>query len=310
MTSKNSQLFKAQLSPWEAELRLKVDQSAERTRVRKVFARGPLQIQKVLYPEDQAIAHVFILHPPSGIAQSDQLDIHISAHGKSHSVFATPGATRWYKSSTNARGPSRQTIQVTLNDRACVEWLPYENLYYDQTWAHNRLEIHLDIGCRMLGWDMHQFGRTSCGERWQDGRARNELFFYVQGELFWAESANWTSENTNEPNDQHQLSGHSFIGCLWSYGPSLNDNDYELLASSLSSEQDCLSGISQLKTPMVLKQSLDPQSSNTQENCSLIIMRVLSNNPQRARTVCEQTRDFLRPRVMSVASSDLRIWAT
>lgn len=202
MASKHLATSSTRLSPWRAELRLHADCYEDKTRVRRVHAKGPLQIQKVLYPEGESIAHVFILHPPSGIAQDDQLDIQILASGESHSVFATPGATRWYKSGPNAQGPSQQNVSLTLSDQSHLEWLPYENLYYDQTWAYNRLEIRLDPLCRMIGWDMHQFGRISCGEPWQSGRARNELLFYLQGELFWTESANWTpsTQATQETN--------------------------------------------------------------------------------------------------------------
>ncbi len=278
--------------------------------MRRTHAQGPLLIQKVLYPEGESIAHVFILHPPSGIAQEDQFDIRISASGESHSIFATPGATRWYKSGPNAQRPSHQNVTLNLLDQSRLEWLPYENLYYDQTWASSRLEIRLDPTCRMIGWDMHQFGRISCGEAWQNGRARNELLFYIQGELFWTESAHWTSEHMNDLQDQHQLSGYSFIGCLWSYGPSLNDDDYEFLAGHLSTEQGCLAAVSQLKAPT--SHPLEPGHTNQtlQSPYSLIIMRVLTNEPQRARAVCEWTRDFMRPRVMSVPASNLRIWAT
>jgi urease accessory protein len=310
MASKNLSRSSIELSPWRAELQLRADCPNNKTRVRRTHAQGPLQIQKVLYPEGDSIAHVFILHPPSGIAHDDQLDIQILASGQSHSVIATPGATRWYKSGPNAQGPSHQSVTLTLSDQSRLEWLPYENLYYDQTWASNRLEIRLDPTCRMIGWDMHQFGRVSCGEPWQSGRARNELFFYLQGELFWTESANWTSEHTNDARDQHQLAGHSFIGSLWAYGPSLNDDDHEFLAGRLSAEEGCLAAVSQLKAPT--SYGLEPGDTNhtLQSPYSLILMRVLTNEPQRARAICEWTRDFLRPRVMSVPASNLRIWAT
>lgn len=310
MASKNLATSSTPLSPWRAELRLHADCYEDKTRVRRVHAKGPLQIQKVLYPEGESIAHAFILHPPSGIAQDDQLDIQILASGESHSVFATPGATRWYKSGPNAQGPSQQNVTLTLCDQSHLEWLPYENLYYDQTWAYNRLEIRLDPLCRMIGWDMHQFGRISCGEPWQSGRARNELLFCLQGELFWTESANWTSEHTGDPKDQHQLAGHSFIGSLWAYGPTLNDDDYEFLAGRLSAEQGCLAAVSQLKVPTSLP--LEPGHTNETlpSPYSLVIMRTLTNEPQRGRAVCEWTRNFLRPRVMSVPASNLRIWAT
>ena len=76
----------SRLEPWQAELFLRADRPSGQTRVRKLHAKGPLQIQKILYPEGAGIAHTFVLHPPCGIAQDDELRIEIAASEASHSV--------------------------------------------------------------------------------------------------------------------------------------------------------------------------------------------------------------------------------
>ena len=91
MASRNLLPSERGLSPWGAKLHLCADQSNGRSTVRKTLAEGPLQIQRVLYPEGQAVAHAFVLHPPSGIAQEDQLEIRLVASGGSHSVFSSVG---------------------------------------------------------------------------------------------------------------------------------------------------------------------------------------------------------------------------
>lgn len=303
MGSKNLSPSSGRLSAWQAELQLRADRTSGRSRVRRLRALGPLQMQKVLYPEGDGIAHVFILHPPSGIAQDDHLRIEITADDASHSVYTTPGATRWYKALPDAKQPAQQHVVLDLRNQSVVEWLPYENLYFDQAWAYNSLEIRLEDGCRALGWDLHQFGRTSCGEPWQSGRAQTTLSLYVCDQLVWTESAQWDSSHLMMQDDHHQLAGYSITGSLWAFGPAMSTQDFEALAASLPANPSCMAAVSQLPVTC-------PSPHGHSDPQALVIMRLLSNDPEQARSVCEQTRAFLRPLMMSAPAADLRIWAT
>ncbi len=299
------------LPPWKAAIHLRAEASGEKTTIRRQFAKGPLQIQKVLYPEGDDIAHVFLLHPPSGIAQEDELDIQIDAEAVSHSLYATPGATRWYKSSAQALGPARQRTQLNVRGGATLEWLPYENLYFDQTWAENQLTIKIESGSRLLGWDLHQFGRTSCYELWSGGRVQNVLALHLDDQLFWTETGYWTQDSIDRSGDHHHLGPFSITGSLCAYGPTLSDEHYETLAAGLPYDDVCIAGLSQINAPRTTQQDVGAFSSDTPiKPESLVVMRLLSNDPERARQVCERTRAALRPLMIGKSASDLRIWAT
>lgn len=60
---------------WHAELHLGFARQSERTVLRENRHRGPLRVQKALYPEGEAICQAIVLHPPSGIAGGDHLAI-------------------------------------------------------------------------------------------------------------------------------------------------------------------------------------------------------------------------------------------
>ena len=62
---------------WQAALSLAFERRGERSVLAGNTHRGPLRVQKALYPEGDGVCQTIVLHPPSGIAGGDQL--HISA---------------------------------------------------------------------------------------------------------------------------------------------------------------------------------------------------------------------------------------
>jgi len=59
---------------WDASLDLRYEAAAGRTVVSRRHD-GPLQVQKALYPEGDAVCHTIVVHPPGGIAGGDALAI-------------------------------------------------------------------------------------------------------------------------------------------------------------------------------------------------------------------------------------------
>ncbi|MCQ9617840.1 urease accessory protein UreD [Paenalcaligenes niemegkensis] len=115
------------LNQWHAELSLSFSlQNATRSILARRHHKGPLLIQKALYPEGPEICHVTILHPPSGIAGGDVLDIRVHVDHGAHAVLANTGATRWYKA--NGR-ESVQTVTLDVSAHSKLEWLPCENIF-------------------------------------------------------------------------------------------------------------------------------------------------------------------------------------
>ena len=168
-----------ELSPsWQAELRLGFAMmpltSGERTVLRENRHRGPLRVQKALYPEGDGVCQAIVLHPPSGIAGGDQLTISATVETGAHAQLTTPGAGKWYRS---GGADASQRIELTVSEGATLEWLPQETIVFDGARARMETRVALAADSRFIGWDILCLGRAAAGERFEKGRF--DLFFRV-----------------------------------------------------------------------------------------------------------------------------------
>jgi urease accessory protein len=173
-----SRLPLSQLEPspiWHAELHLGFARHGERTVLCENRHRGPLRVQKALYPEGDAVCQTILLHPPAGIAGGDHLAISSSVGAGAHAQLTTPGAGKWYRS---GGAEASQHIDFTVAKGATLEWLPQETLFFDGARAHLETRVALAADSRYIGWDILCLGRAAAGERFANGRI--DLFFRIE----------------------------------------------------------------------------------------------------------------------------------
>ncbi|UCV22632.1 urease accessory protein UreD [Ferribacterium limneticum] len=159
---------------WHAELHLGFARHGERTVLRENRHRGPLRVQKALYPEGDAVCQAIVLHPPSGIAGGDHLAISVEIDAGAHAQLTTPGAGKWYRS---GGAEASQCISFKVAAGATLEWLPQETIIFDGARARMETRVSLAADSRYIGWDILCLGRAAAGERFENGRF--DLFFRV-----------------------------------------------------------------------------------------------------------------------------------
>jgi urease accessory protein len=162
------------LPSWHAELHLGFARQGERTVLRENRHRGPLRVQKSLYPEGDAVCQAILLHPPSGIAGGDHLAISAEVGAGAHAQLTTPGAGKWYRS---GGAEASQRVDFTVGEDATLEWLPQETIVFDGARARMETRVALAADSRYIGWDILCLGRAAAGERFEKGRF--DLFFRV-----------------------------------------------------------------------------------------------------------------------------------
>lgn len=248
-------------------------------------------VQKALYPEGPGICHIAILHPPSGIAGGDVLTIDIHIDQQAHAVLATPGATRWYKA--NGRNAS-QTATIHIASGARLDWLPQENIYFEDTDARNETHIQLQTGASALGWEMAQLGSIDNDRHWNSGRVVLNTQMYLDGSLIWVDTGELGASDRLR-NAANGLDGFSAMGTLWGFGPIPSQETIEQLADTLPWTDSLRAGITCL-----------PQ----EQEQGLVLIRALGTHIEDVRSLLVAQWMALRPLLMNTPGVPLRLWST
>lgn len=169
---------------------------------------GPLRILQSLYPEDPAICHNVLVHPPGGLVGGDTLEIEVRVNTRAHGLITTPSATRCYRSSG---APARQQLHAQLAAGARFEWLPLETLVYNGCQAENCAVFELASEAELLGWDVTALGLPAAKQPFQHGSFHQHI--EVPG--IWLEQGRIDAKDTSLLDGPVGLAGQRCLATLF-----------------------------------------------------------------------------------------------
>lgn len=151
---------------WVAHLDVHFAQREGKTKVAHCAHFGPLRIQRAFYPETNGTAHLYLLHPPGGVAGGDHLTTQIESGESTRALVTTPAATKLYRSS----GPRAVVQQIlTVRKGAILEWLPQETIAYSGAQVDLKTLVHLEEEAQFIGWEILCLGRPAAGDTFERG---------------------------------------------------------------------------------------------------------------------------------------------
>jgi urease accessory protein len=266
-------------APWQASLRLGFARDGATTRLVERTHRGPLRVQKPLYPEGSGICHAIMLHPPGGVVGGDQLAITVDAGAGAHAFLTTPGAAKWYRANGKV---SSQHVAVEVGPGGACEWMPQESIFYDAAHVDLHQEVALAAGARYIGMDILCFGRRASLERFTAGVVRQHIRIRLDGKLVWWEQGVMTPAAIAS---RFGLHGRTVCGTLIAVGPPVSA---ALLATL---------------------RALDPLLAITQMK-SVLVARYLGDDSETARHALVRVWQHVRPHMLGCAAPIPRIWQT
>lgn len=176
--------YAAQPSSWPAELELWFALSAGKSRLVRRRHLGPLVVQRPFHPEKDGTCHVYLLHPPGGVAGGDRLDLCFHLDAGARALLTTPGATKFYRSE---HGAGMQSARVEVGAGAVCEYLPQETIVFDGADARMETRVSLASDATYVGWDFLCLGRPAAGERFEAGRLTQRIEIRRDGKPIWFE---------------------------------------------------------------------------------------------------------------------------
>lgn len=269
---------------WRASLALEYQAKADRTWLAGRRHRGPLMVQKPLYPEGPAVCQTLIVHPPGGIAGGDVLEVEVRTGEGAHAQITTPGAAKWYRS-----GGLEASLEqcLAVDPGGWLEWLPQETIFFDGARARSRTQVALTGDGGYLGWDLIALGRPAAGERFAHGTLALDTEIRHQGRLVWMERARIAG---GDPmfTDTAGFGGATAVGTLVLAGRRVGD---DLLAACREiPANDGLWGITRL--------------------AEVLVARWLGKDTATGRAWLTDLWSLLRPGVMGRRAVVPRIWNT
>lgn len=168
----------ASASTWQAQLDLCFEAGQSRTELVRRAHVGPLVVQRPFYPEG-ACCHLYLLHPPGGVAACDQLRVTVECGSGAQVLLTAPGAMKFYRSEGVV---ARVEQHFDVASGACLEWLPPENIWFRGARATLTTRIHLQSGARLAYQDVQCFGRPAANELFSAGEAEVGLVLERDGE--------------------------------------------------------------------------------------------------------------------------------
>lgn len=271
---------------WRARLDLAFERQATTTRLTRREHVGPLRVQKPLYPEGEAVCHTIVLHPPSGIAGGDRLEIGVDVAPHAHALLTTPGAGKWYRSA----GPwAEQRLDFSVAADGVLEWLPQESIVFDGARAAMTNHFTLAEGAHFIGMETLCLGRRASGESFAAGELRLETRVERDGRPIWLERGRLAG---GDPllSSPAGLAGFSVSGTLLAVAPGLAPELAAACRGIAPAEADARHGVTQLP--------------------DILVARYLGHSSEAARHWFTQLWRALRPALIGREAHMPRIWNT
>jgi urease accessory protein len=264
---------------WHASLRLGFARDGDCTRLVRREHRGPLRVQKALYPEGPGACHVIVVHPPGGVVGGDRLDIALDVPAGCHVLATSPGAAKWYRA--NGR-TSHQDVRLAAGAGSAIEWLPQETILYDDADVRFDHEVDLAPGAVYIGTEVLCFGRRASGERFTRGRIGQRTRIRIAGRPVWWEQGSATPATLASPLGLH---GHAVCATLIAVGKPVPASLQQVL------------------------RDLDPGLAVSQVK-QVFVARWLGDDGERARAALTGAWQALRPHLLDRPAVVPRIWNT
>jgi urease accessory protein len=284
MNAPEAETHPDQKGGWTGRLELEYERFREDTVLCRNRHKGPLVVQRPLYPEGKGVCHTCILHPPGGVVGGDRLEIELTLKKDASALITTPGATKFYRSGGRF-AVQEQHLKVAKG--ASLEWLPQDAIIFPGAEAAISTRIDLAAGASFMGWEILCLGLPVNGERFTQGRLQTSLSLSLDNRVLFLDRLRVCGEP-----DLIRPSGLRNYPVVATFIITNAKNDMlEAVRDIAPKETDALVGATLLHN-------------------DLLLIRYLGHSTFAAHALFAEIWTLLRPQIINKIAYAPRIWAT
>jgi urease accessory protein len=207
-------------SQWLGIVKLDYKKKGQKTLVNSAYSQAPLKIQRPFYPEGETICHSVLLHTAGGMVGGDRLSQTINLQPETHSLITTTAASKIYRSQGEK---ATQEINIKIDSKACLEFLPQETIIFNGAIYHQKLKVELAPNASWLNWEITRFGRTARGEKFIQGDWRSLTEIWQNQKLLWCDRQ-WLPGNPEIEKSLNGLAGSPVFATLTWVGQPISSD--------------------------------------------------------------------------------------
>jgi urease accessory protein len=269
---------------WTGHLQLEFERIQEKTVLSRNLHKGPLVVQRPLYPEGKKVCHTYILHPPAGIVGGDRLVIDATVKKDASVLLTTPGATKFYRSGGRL---AKQKQHLKVATGATLEWFPQDTIIFPGADAVCETRIDLSAGATFMGWEILCLGLPVNKKHFTKGQLHTRLSLYRENTILFLDQL-----RVNNEQDLNRPTGLRGFPVTATFISTNGNSDMLKSIRKLDpEEQDAMFGVTLLHN-------------------ELLIIRYLGSSTFAAHALFAKIWATIRPQIIHKNACAPRIWAT
>jgi urease accessory protein len=136
------------------------------------------------FPRSSGVCEGVLINTGGGLAGGDRMTIHAAIAAGASAVLTTQAAEKVYRSDGAA---TEIAVELTLEERSRLEWLPQEHILFDGARLRRTLDAAMAGNASLTLVESAVFGRVAMGEALAAGAFRDRWRVRRDGRLIFAE---------------------------------------------------------------------------------------------------------------------------
>lgn len=217
----------------KGEVRASFVRAGTATAISRLYETGGLRLK---FPSAGAVCEGVIVNTAGGMTGGDEARFACELGRGARAVLATQSAEKIYRAE---EAPVRISVQLHLEPKASLAWVPQETILFDSSGLARSLEADMEEDATLTVLEIAVFGRTARGERVTRGSFHDRWRIRRGGRLLFAEDIRLQGDIASTLDVVAVGSGASAIATLLHVAPKAEARVKSVRAALARARSEC-----------------------------------------------------------------------